>query len=99
MRSINKIVHRLERDSILPSTRGKRWHTSTINQILWNEKYISDTLLQKTYTTYILNITLVKNNDLVLRYYVKDNHYAIISKDIYLQVPEGLGLNQQASRK
>ena len=74
MRSINKIVPELERDSILPSARGKRWHTNTINKILWNEKYIGDALLQKTYNTNILNNTLVKNNDLVLQYYIKDNH-------------------------
>ena len=39
-----------------------------------NEKYIGDTLLQKTYNTNILNNTLIKNNDLVLQYYIKDNH-------------------------
>lgn len=38
------------------------------------KKYIGDALLQKTYNTNILNNTGVKNNDLVLQYYVKDNH-------------------------
>ena len=73
MRSINKIVHWLEHDNILRGTGGKQWHTSIINKILWNEKYIGDALLQKTYNTNILNNTRVKNNDLVLQYYVKDN--------------------------
>lgn len=66
------------------------WHTSTINKILRNEKYIGDALLQKTYTTDFLNKTRVKNNGLVPQYYVEDNHEAIISKEIYLQVQEEL---------
>ena len=65
---------------------GKKWHTSTINKILRNEKYIGDALLQKTYTTK----TRVKNNGLVPQYYVEDNHEAIIPKEIYLQVQEEL---------
>lgn len=66
------------------------WHTSTINKILRNEKYIGDALLQKTYTTDFLNKTRVKNNGLVPQYYVEDNHEAIIPKEIYLQVQEEL---------
>ena len=46
------------------------WHTSTINKILRNEKYIGDALLQKTYTTDFLNKTRVKNNGIVPQYYV-----------------------------
>lgn len=66
------------------------WHTSTINKILRNEKYIGDALLQKTYTTDFLNKTRVKNNGIVPQYYVEGNHEAIIPKDIYLQVQEEL---------
>ena len=69
---------------------GKKWHTSTINKILRNEKHIGDALLQKTYTTDFLNKTRVKNNGLVPQYYVEDNHEAIIPKEIYLQVQEEL---------
>ena len=87
---MDKIAAGLERDGILIGARGKRWHTSTINKILRNEKYIGDALLQKTYTTDFLNKTRVKNNGLVPQYYVEGNHEAIIPKDIYLQVQEEL---------
>ena len=80
----------VKRDGILTEARGKRWHTSTINKILRNEKYIGDALLQKTYTTDFLNKTRVKNNGLVPQYYVEGNHEAIIPKEIYLQVQEEL---------
>ena len=62
--SMDKISAGLERDGILTGAGGKRWHTSTINKILRNEKYIGDALLQKTYTTDFLNKTRVKNNGL-----------------------------------
>lgn len=74
----------------LPVPEEKKWHTSTINKILRNEKYIGDALLQKTYTTDFLNKTRVKNNGLVPQYYVEGDHEAIIPKDIYLQVQEEL---------
>ena len=86
--SMDKIAAGLERDGILTGAGGKRWHTSTINKILRNEKYIDDSLLQKTYTTDFLNKTRFKNNVLVPQYYVDGNHEAIIPKDIYLQVQE-----------
>ena len=88
--SMDKIAAGLERDGILTGAGGKRWHTSTINKILRNEKYIGDALLQKTYTTDFLNKTRVKNNGLVPQYYVEGNHEAIIPKEIYLQVQEEL---------
>jgi len=37
-------------DGILNGAGNERWHTSNINNILRNEKYIGDALLQKTYT-------------------------------------------------
>ena len=88
--SMDKIAAGLERDGILTGAGGKKWHTSTINKILRNEKYIDDALLQKTYTTDFLNKTRVKNNGLVPQSYVEGDHEAIIPKDIYLQVQEEL---------
>ncbi|RKW68674.1 MAG: recombinase [Veillonella sp.] len=80
----------LECDGILTGASKSKWHTSTINKILRNEKYIGDVLLQKTYTTDFLNKTRVKNNSLMPQYYVEGNHKAIIPKEIYLQVQEEL---------
>lgn len=59
--SMDKIAAGLEADSILTGAGKPRWHTSTINKILRNEKYIGDALLQKTYTTDFRNKTRVKN--------------------------------------
>ena len=47
--SMLKIARGLEADGILNGAGNERWHTSNINHILRNEKYIGDALLQKTY--------------------------------------------------
>ncbi|HKM21641.1 MAG TPA: recombinase family protein, partial [Lachnospiraceae bacterium] len=43
--SMLKIARGLEADGILNGAGRERWHTSNINQILRNEKYIGDALL------------------------------------------------------
>ena len=88
--SMDKIAAGLMADGILTGAGKEKWHTSTINKILRNEKYMGDALLQKTYTTDFLNKTRVKNNGIVPQYYVEGNHEAIIPKDIFLQVQEEL---------
>jgi DNA invertase Pin-like site-specific DNA recombinase len=88
--SMDKISSGLEADGILTGAGKTKWHTSTINKILRNEKYIGDALLQKTYTTDFLNKTRVKNTGIVPQYYVEGSHEAIIPKDIFMRVQEEL---------
>lgn len=88
--SMLKIARGLEADGILNGAGRERWHTSNINQILRNEKYIGDALLQKTYTVDFLTKKRVKNNGLVPQYYVENSHEAIIPREIFMQVQEEL---------
>lgn len=88
--SMDRIKAGLERDGIPTGSGSKVWYTSTINKILRNEKYIGDTLLQKTYTTDFLNKTRVKNNGIMPQYYVEGNHEAIIPKHLFLKVQDEL---------
>ena len=88
--SMDKIKKGLKADGIRNGAGNLRWHTSNIKQILANEKYISDALLQKTYTTDFLNKTIVKNNGIMPQYYVEWNHEAIIPKEIFLRVQDEL---------
>lgn len=85
-----KIARGLEADGILNGAGREKWHTSNINQILRNEKYIGDALLQKTYTTDFLTKTRVKNHGHVPQYYVENSHEAIIPREIFMQVQEEL---------
>jgi len=73
----------LEADGILNGAGNERWHTSNINNILGNEKYNGDALLQKTYTVDFLTKKRVKNNSIVPKYYVENSHEAIIPREVY----------------
>jgi site-specific DNA recombinase len=88
--SMLKIKRGLEADGILNGAGNEKWYTSNINQILRNEKYIGDALLQKTYTTDFLTKTRVKNHGVVPQYYVENSHEAIIPREIFMQVQEEL---------
>jgi site-specific DNA recombinase len=88
--SMLKIARGLEADGILNGAGKERWHTSNVNQILRNEKYIGDALLQKTYTVDFLTKKRGKNNGLVPQYYVENSHEAIIPREIFMQVQEEL---------
>ncbi|MDY6316359.1 MAG: recombinase family protein [Oribacterium sp.] len=84
--SMDKIADGLMADGILTGAGKEKWHTSTINKILRNEKYMGDALLQKTYTTDFLTKKRIKNNGTVPQYYVEGDHEAIIPKDLFMQV-------------
>lgn len=101
--SMIKIKRGLEADGILNGAGHEKWHTSNINQILRNEKYIGDALLQKTYTVDFLSKKRVANNGIVPQYYVENSHEPIIPREIYMQVQEEMlrraNLHSGANRK
>ena len=78
----------LERDGILTAAGKRVWRASTIRNILRNEKYIGDALLQKTVTVDFLNKKRVANTGIVPQYYVEGSHEAIIPKQAYYKVQE-----------
>ena len=88
--SMLKIARGLETDGIRNGAGKERWHTSNINQILRNEKYIGDALLQKTYTVDFLTKKRVKNNGIVPQYYVENSHEAIVPREIFMRAQEEL---------
>lgn len=83
----------------IPTAEGIRgWSRQVIQNILTNEKYIGDGLRQKTYTTGpIGNKKVVKNNGDLPMYYAKNNHPAIIPRDIYYRVKEEMA--RRASKR
>lgn len=84
--SFLQIKHGLEEDGILNGAGNAKWHESNIRQLLTNEKYICDALLQKTYTVNTLEKKRVANDGLAPKYYVEGSHEAIIDKDVFLLV-------------
>ena len=83
-----QIKRSLEADGVLNGAGRSKWNESNIKQILTNEKYIGDALLQKTYTVDILEKKREINKGQVPKYYVENSHEAIIPKDIFHKVQE-----------
>ena len=86
--SIAGIRKHLENAGIPTVTGRQRWNEGTINKMLSNEKYMGDALLQKTYTADFLTKTRVKNNGEVRQYYIRDDHDAIIPREIFIAVQQ-----------
>lgn len=84
--SFLQIKRSLEADGIPNGAGHKKWYESNIQQILTNEKYIGDVLLQKTYTVSVLDKKRSANNGQRPKYYVEGSHEAIISKDVFMRV-------------
>lgn len=82
----DQIARTLEQEEI-PSPSGRiSWSKSTVRNILQNEKYAGDLLLQKTYTVDFLEKKTRKNRGEVAQYYVTDHHPAIVPREIFQQV-------------
>ncbi len=76
-----QIAATLNREGI-PSNEGL-WSHSRIHYILSNEKYIGDSLLQKTYTPDILPLRNRPNRGERDMFYVQNSHPAILDKATY----------------
>lgn len=65
---------------------NSKWNPRTIHAILRNEKYIGDSLYQKTYTTDSLPLKRYLNTGQRSKYYAMETHEGIISKTDYEKV-------------
>lgn len=80
-KGINAISATLNRESIVGD--GKRWNNTTVRYILTNEKYIGDSITQKTYTPQMLPLRNRPNKGQLDKYYIANTHTAIISKETF----------------
>gem|GEM_PF-644364 len=86
--SVGQIRKDLEADGVL-SPRGKgTWSEAVVQNILRNERYAGDALLQKTYVKDVLTHRAEKNNGELPQYYIQNNHPAIIDRDVWNKVQE-----------
>ncbi len=82
------IAKGLNDDNIKPIRKAKIWRDNVIQEILKNQIYKGDMLLQKTYTTQNLPFTKKKNNGEKAQYLVQNNHQAIVSQEDFDKVQE-----------
>lgn len=85
-----RMAKELETKGIRTTTGNVKWNSGTINKMLKCEKYIGDAMLQKTYTVDFLSKKRIINDGIVKRYYIKNNHEPIITREQYYQVQEEL---------
>lgn len=88
--SFIEICKSLEKQGI-PSPGGKgTWQRSTIQSILSNEKYKGDAIINKTYIDNCISKKVKVNHGERPKYYVENNHPAIIDAGTFGRVQEEL---------
>ena len=95
--SLAQIKRELEADGVPTASGIQGWTYQVIRNILTNERYIGDALLQKTYTTDCISKTVKKNQGDRPMVYVERNHPAIVSKAMFYQVREEMA--RRASKR
>ena len=87
-KTLNQIKLYLESNNIKNSSGGDIWYTTTIDDMLSNEKYAGDSIMQKTYIADFLTKKKVKNRGQKEQYYVRNSHQGIISREVFEEVQQ-----------
>ena len=67
---------------------GKRWTNSRIRNMIINEKYVGDLISQKWYIENPISHRAIQNFGEKEKYYVKDHHIAIITREVWDKTQE-----------
>ena len=88
--SMEAIAEELNRENIPVKLTGhnRKWFYTAISYILSNERYMGDSLWQKTYATDTLPTRQVRNHGEREQYYAEATHAPIIEKEIFQAVQE-----------
>lgn len=99
--SMDEIASQLNSEGIKPlhSSENVKWVHSSISYILSNERYIGDSLWQKTYATDTLPARQVKNRGEREKYYAEATHPPIIDRNLFLAVQELKGKRAEINRE
>ncbi len=88
--SLKVIADYLTSQGIPTPMKKEIWTSHTIRSILSNEKYMGDALINKKYTVDFLSKKVKANNGERPKYYVENNHPAIIDRNTFNKVQEEL---------
>ncbi len=84
--SLPQIRDALIRDGVPTATGIKAWSSEAVKNILTNERYMGDALLQKWYKKDCFSKACTKNNGELPQYYVENNHEGIVSRELFSRV-------------
>lgn len=85
-KSMDEIANDLNMQEVHVKIKHRIWRLTAIRYILTNEKYIGDSLFQKSYTPETLPLAKVKNDGQLTQYYIKNSHPVIIEREKFEQV-------------
>ncbi len=88
--SMQTISRKLVEQKVLSPSGKEGWSSATIRSILTNEKYMGDAIINKTYIVDCLSKKSKVNRGERAKYYVENNHPAIIDKITFGKVQEEL---------
>ncbi len=83
--SADRIAEKLNHEQI-SAPGGGIWHHQTVTKIISNEKYIGDSLCQKTCTTNTFPYERKLNKGDADQYYTEHSHPAIIEREAFVKV-------------
>lgn len=92
------IANILNNEGVRRQYGRKKWHHTTVNYVLNNERYKGDALLQKQITTLTLPFKKQRNHGEQPMYYVENSNPAIVSQETYEAV-QALIKSRQPSYK
>jgi len=78
----NSIANKLNSLNVKPKNGGE-WDSSKIREILKNEKYVGDMILQKHFVSNHIDKRKKVNNGELLKYEVTNNHQGIIDREVF----------------
>lgn len=90
-KGFNRIFTELKQDNLITND----WSKERIRYILSNEKYIGDSLLQKSYTPAVLPLKNQRNNGVIDQFYVQNSHEAIIDRFTFEEAKRLLAKKRQ----
>ena len=88
--TLREVRDKLIADGVQTKCGKQKWSVSTIQNILRNEKYCGDAILQKTVTIDCISKSVKKNTGEAPMYYVHNNHEPIISREDFNKAQEEL---------
>ena len=82
-KTVDYIARIFKAERIKNWDRKYNWQPSTLDSMLRNEKYMGETILQKSYTADFLSKRRVMNDGVLPKYHIKRDHEAIIDVDTW----------------
>lgn len=82
-KTVDYIKRIFEREGVVNWDGSTKWQVTTLQSMLENEKYKGDVVLQKSYTVDFLTKKRVMNQGEIQKFYIEDDHEAIIEPWIW----------------